>query len=96
VRAEGHALAVRLRGETEDAGRSQVRLRVGDAAVARQAVDGAFVVTATIPAAATRGDETVLTIETDRSYVPAESRWRSQDRRRLGLKIFECEITPVS
>jgi hypothetical protein len=96
VRAEGHALAVRLRGETEDAGPSQVTLRVGGTAVARQAVDGAFVVTAAIPAAATRGDETVVTIETDRSYVPAESRWRSRDRRRLGLKIFECEITVVS
>jgi len=34
-----------------------------------------------------------LVLETDQTHVPAESSWRrSQDRRRLGLRIFVCEI----
>jgi len=38
----------------------------------------------------------VIAIETDGAFVPAETRWRSPDRRRLGLKILECRITPAS
>jgi len=38
-----------------------------------------------------------LIIETDQTHVPAESTWRrSADRRRLGLRIFSCELRPAS
>jgi hypothetical protein len=37
-----------------------------------------------------------MTIETDGAFVPADVRWRTQDRRLLGLKILECRIIPAS
>jgi hypothetical protein len=47
--------------------------------------------------AVTAEGETRLTIETDQWYVPAETNWRpTQDRRHLGLRLFECELTPAS
>ena len=33
-----------------------------------------------------------ITFETDQTYVPAERSGRTQDRRRLGLRIFRCEL----
>ncbi len=38
----------------------------------------------------------VITIETDQSYVPAERSRRTRDRRRLGLRIFSCDVRAVS
>lgn len=38
----------------------------------------------------------LITVETDQTYVPAERSRRTQDRRHLGLRIFSCEIRPVS
>ncbi len=36
-----------------------------------------------------------LVLETDQTYVPAETSWRgSRDRRRLGLRIFRCQLRP--
>jgi hypothetical protein len=37
-----------------------------------------------------------VTIESSHFYVPAETRWRSRDRRKLGLKLLECSISPIS
>ena len=37
-----------------------------------------------------------ITVETDQIYVPAERSWRSADRRRLGLRIFSCDVRAVS
>jgi len=34
-----------------------------------------------------------LVLETDQTYVPAERSRRTQDRRRLGLRILICELT---
>jgi hypothetical protein len=49
-----------------------------------------------IPSTALPGSEETIWIETSAWYVPAEKRWRSKDRRRLGLKLFECKVTPAS
>jgi hypothetical protein len=48
-----------------------------------------------VPLAANLGD--TLSLETDQVYVPANRWWsRSPDRRRLGLRIFTCELRPAS
>jgi len=96
LRAEGHALSMRLRGESEAENDSHVVIRVGDRIVAEQTIGRTLALSVKIPAAAVAQDETIIAIETDGSYVPAERYSGSQDRRRLGLKIFECEIKPAS
>ena len=34
----------------------------------------------------------IITVETDQTYVPGERSRRTGDRRRLGLRIFRCEL----
>jgi hypothetical protein len=38
----------------------------------------------------------VVSIESSAWYVPADTRWRSGDRRKLALKLYDCRVTPVS
>lgn len=96
VRAAGHAVALTLRGEIEASSSSQVVVRAGDRVVAEFEVGRTFTRTVLIPAEAVAGEEIALTVTSSASYVPAETRWRSQDRRRLGLKLFECRVTQAS
>lgn len=96
VRAEGHAVTLTVSGESEASGQSHVVVRVGDRIIAEQDIGRSFAIRATIPAAVFGPGESTITIETNRTYVPAERRWsRSRDQRRLGLKISQCEITPA-
>jgi hypothetical protein len=53
-------------------------------------------VTARIPADSLIGDEREIIVETDQSFVPAELSSRTRDRRRLGLRIYDCEVRPAS
>jgi hypothetical protein len=96
VRGGGKALSLRIRGLSEAGHDVTLTVRAGNSVVASERVGAAFVVDATIPASALGAGESVITIETDGAFVPAETRWRTQDRRRLGLKIVECRITPAS
>lgn len=96
VRAEGHGLALTLRGEIEEASTSHVTIRAGERVAAEFDVDRTFSRTVLIPKELVASEETVLTIESSAFYVPAETKWRSQDRRRLGLKLVECALSPVS
>jgi hypothetical protein len=96
VRAGGHAVALTLRGEVEAARRSRVVIRAGDRTIAEFDAGRSFVRTILIPAEAVAGAEASLVLESSASYVPAESTWRSRDRRRLGLKLFECRVTQAS
>jgi hypothetical protein len=96
VRAGGRALALTLRGEIEEASSSHVTIKAGDAVAAAFDVGPAFSKTVLIPRQLLSLPETVLTIESSHFYVPAETRWRSRDRRKLGLKLVECSLTPVS
>jgi hypothetical protein len=96
VRSGGKPLSIRIRGLSEAGGDVNLTVRAGEAVVVSQAVGPAFIVNATIPAGALGQGEGVVTIETDGAFVPAEARWRTQDRRRLGLKILECLIAPAS
>ena len=96
VRAEGSGLALTLRGEIEEASTSRVTVKAGDTVAAVFDVDRRFSRTVLIPRALVTAPETVLTIESSAFYVPAEKKWRSRDRRRLGLKLEECSLSPVS
>jgi hypothetical protein len=99
IRAEGHPIALNLRGETElFATTSHVVVRAGDRILAREAVGSTLSLSIGIPADMVSRRETLVTIETDHSHVPAERRWRrrSLDHRRLGVRVYECRVTPVS
>jgi hypothetical protein len=49
-----------------------------------------------VPLPGVNPDE-IITFDTDQVYVPAERRWpHSPDRRRLGLRIFTCDLRPAS
>jgi hypothetical protein len=96
VRAEGHSVALTLRGELEAASSSHVVVRAGDAVAGEFDVGRSFARTVLIPATLLPGAEQVITIESSAWYVPAEKRWRSKDQRRLGLKLFECRVTSAS
>lgn len=96
VRAEGHGLALTLRGEIEEASTSHVTIRAGNGVAAEFDVERTFSRTVLIPRELLSEPETVLTIESSAFYVPAETKWRSGDRRKLGLKLVECALSPVS
>jgi hypothetical protein len=96
VRAEGHALSLRMGGEIEAAATSHVVVRAGDRIVAEQDVGKEFSIATAIPAEALGGPEGEITIETSQWYVPAERSRRSGDRRHLGLKIYYCQVAPAS
>ncbi|MDR1989735.1 MAG: DUF2723 domain-containing protein [Acidobacteriaceae bacterium] len=96
VRPEGRALVLTLGGEIEAAASSHVIVRSGARVVGEFDVDRQFTRTVIVPADALAQPEAEVTIESSASYIPAETRWRSKDRRRLGLKLTECRLTPVS
>jgi hypothetical protein len=96
VRAAGKPLLLRILGESEAGHEVNLTVKAGETLIVNERVGSAFVVNTTIPAAALGTGESVMTIETDGAFVPADVRWRTQDRRLLGLKIFECRITPAS
>jgi hypothetical protein len=96
VHAEGHGLALTLRGEIEAASTSQVTIKAGDRTLSQFEVGRSFTKTVLVPKEAVASAETVLTIASSAFYVPAERKWRSHDRRKLGLKLTECSLTPVS
>ncbi len=92
VHGDGHPLRLTLTGVTETFSRaSQLRIRVGDRVVAEWTVGRTFSVDAMIPAAT----EAEIVVETDQFFVPAERSRRTQDRRRLALRVYDCQIKPV-
>jgi hypothetical protein len=94
---DGHALTLSLTGETGPfTSPSRVTVTVGGRILARWTVGHEFRVSARIPADALAGDQTEIAVETDQFFVPAERSWRTRDRRRLGLRVFDCQLTPVS
>jgi hypothetical protein len=96
VRSGGQAVALTLRGEIEEASSSRVTIRVGDRIAGEFGVGRQFERTTIIPAALLGTEESVIAIESSAWYVPAERRWRSADRRKLALKLYECRVTAVS
>jgi TnpA family transposase len=73
-----------------------VKVSAGGRVVVEETLLTRFDLQVRIPAAFVAGDESTITIETDRTNVPAEGIRRSLDRRRLGLRVFECDVRPIS
>ena len=98
VHAAGRALTLTLRGQPPLVylwRPAHVKVSAGGRVVAEQTLFERFFVQARIPAELLTGDESTITIETDRTYVPAERIRRTPDRRRLGLRVFQCELRPA-
>jgi hypothetical protein len=71
---------------------SRIVVKAGDHVLYATTVEADFSFEVEIPPAL---QPSALVIETDQTHVPAESSWRrSQDRRRLGLRIYVCEFRP--
>ena len=68
---------------------SILNVRVGNRLLMTMPVGNDFSVDVSVPATS---DQTRIVLETDQTYVPAERSRRSQDRRRLGLRVFKAEI----
>jgi hypothetical protein len=90
-----HASAVTLHIEGESplkyfAKASRLTIRSGDRTVLDEVLSTNFARDVRIES----GERLVL--ETDQVYVPAERSGRTQDRRRLGLRIFSLSVTPAS
>lgn len=96
VQTSGQPLRLTLAGDTGRFWRrSHITIRVGDRIVAEDDARSAFSLSVAIPAALLAPGETAIAVETDQTYVPAERSLRSRDRRRLGLRVYECTVTPV-
>jgi hypothetical protein len=74
----------------------KVILRAGDRTLATMTPEDDFELTARVPASALRASGGILTLTTDRVFVPAEVRRGSSDRRRLGLRIYDVSVTRPS
>ena len=97
VRRVAHALRLVLTGQTDPLPRpSRVTVRVADRVIAEFTVGREFSVQAVIPADLLTADETAIVVETDQVVVPAERSRRTQDRRHLGLRLFDVQLRPVS
>jgi hypothetical protein len=96
VRSARQALVLTLEGEVEAAPRSRVTIRIGDRILAAHDVGASFSIRQVIPRDLVNEGDNTITISTDQTYVPAERRSRTLDRRLLGLKIFSCRVTPAS
>jgi len=98
VHAAGRALELALRGEAPIVSHwrpARVRISAGGTIIFEDTLLTRFDVYVRIPAALVSGDESTITIETDRTNVPAEGFRRSADHRRLGLRVFACEVRAI-
>jgi hypothetical protein len=93
VRGTGTPHVLSLRGETETFEKpSRVVVRAGDRQIAEATAGESFSLTVVIPGELLPPGESIIAIETDQVYVPAERSSRTQDRRKLGLKMLECRF----
>jgi hypothetical protein len=69
-----------------------VKVRAGDRQIASATIDASRDWTFDVPADALAASGGTVTIETDRTFVPAE-RGGGADRRRLGLRVFAIHVT---
>ena len=94
VNSGGRDLTVTVTGESPlryfDAP-PKVTVRAGTQVLAAAEPAGDFKLTANVPAAALAAADGMLTIETDRTFVPHE-RSGSPDMRTLGLRIFSFDV----
>ena len=87
-------LTLRLEGEnptTYFSRGSRLKARAGDRVIFDDVLTSDFSLDLPVP----DGVE-VVTFETDQVFQPADRDRNSQDRRHLGLRIFRCDVRPVS
>jgi hypothetical protein len=70
----------------------RVRAMAGDREVAATTITGTGDWSFDVPAAALQASGGAITIETDKTFVPAE-RGSAPDRRRLGLRVFAIQVS---
>jgi hypothetical protein len=70
---------------------SRLVVRAGDRVVFDDVLTTDFALDIPIP----NGTE-LVTLETDQVFQPADRSRRTTDRRHLGLRIFKCDLRPVS
>ena len=95
----GHDLRLTLEGESPLASferPSGVTIRAGDAVLARAALADDFSLSVSVPAAALDRAGGELTLETDQTFLPADRRHGSADRRSLGLRILRLTLEKAS
>jgi hypothetical protein len=92
VHTPQQALLLTLDGEVEAASRSHVTIKIGERILAAYDIGETFSIKQPIPKEAVANGDNLITITTDHAYVPAERRSRTQDRRLLGLKVYDCRI----
>ena len=87
-------IALRLEGESPrkyfERG-SRLVVRAANQVLFDQTLSADF--SLTIPIARQQG---LVTLETDQTYVPAARSRRTKDHRALGLRIFKCEVAPLT
>jgi len=95
--ASNGAPTLRIRGENPlryYSKGSRLRVRAGERVLSETTVNDDFSIDVQVPPAPAWS---TLTVETDQTHVPADSRWRrSADRRELGLRIYSCEIVQIT
>jgi hypothetical protein len=71
---------------------SRLVIRVGERVVREETLSADFSFDTVIPSELVRSQEGAITFDTDQVHVPAETSWRTRDRRSLGLRIFKCQL----
>ncbi len=87
-------LTLRIEGEdptTYFSRGSRLTARAGDRVIFDDVLTSDFALDLPVP-----DGIQVVTLETDQVFQPADRTRGSQDRRHLGLRIFKCEVRPVS
>jgi hypothetical protein len=72
-----------------------ITVRAGDRVLATASPSEDFEIRVRVPTEALERADGIVTLETDRVFVPAE-RSTSRDRRRLGLRIYSFDVRPAS
>lgn len=97
VRGAGTDVALGLDGEAPRGlfeNGPEVVVRAGTTVLVRRVPERRFAWTVPVDRAVLAAAGGVLTIETSRTFSPADT-GRSADRRRLGLRIFACRVQPA-
>jgi hypothetical protein len=96
--ARRHGIVLHLAGESPlryFSRPSRLVVRVGGRILRDEMLSSDFSIDAVVPPELMTEPVGTITVETDQIYVPAERSRRTRDRRRLGLRVFKCELKLV-
>lgn len=98
IHSAGRDVLLRVTGESPTryfVRPSRVTVRAGDRVLLATSVAADFAWAIDIPAAALEASGGTVTIETDQTFRPAD-RGENQDRRSLGLRVYDVTVRPAS